>query len=100
MAEQVGSVYVGCELGYLHCPSTADIIVRHVQTLQPAELGEPGIIQVLSLLPLSYPGHSLLTEDLGRIIGVDDCRCGRRGKYFEVLGRLPKSELRGCSDTL
>ena len=51
------------------------------------------------MLPESYPGHSLLTEDEGVILGEDDCPCGRRGKYFKILGRLPQAEIRGCSDT-
>jgi len=62
-------------------------------------VGEPGIIQTLSILPLSYPGHSLLTEDEGVIVGEDNCRCGRMGKYFQVLGRIKQAEIRGCSDT-
>jgi hypothetical protein len=41
----------------------------------------------------------LLTEDEGIILGEDDCPCGRKGKYFQVNGRLGKSEIRGCSDT-
>ena len=57
------------------------------------------MIEVLSLLPRSYPGHALLTEDRGRLLGEDDCPCGRKGRYFEVFGRLPKAELRGCSDS-
>ena len=60
---------------------------------------EEGLIQVLSLLPRSYPGHSLLTEDLGTIHGEDDCPCGRSGKRFSVSGRLKDVEIRGCSDT-
>ena len=47
----------------------------------------------------SYPGNSILTEDLGTIHGIDDCECGRKGKYFTISGRIPKTELRGCSDT-
>jgi hypothetical protein len=62
-------------------------------------MGSTGLIQVLSVLPKSYPGHSLLTEDLGTILGQDDCSCGWNGKYFKVLGRIPQAELRGCSDT-
>jgi len=31
--------------------------------------------------------------------GEDDCPCGRKGRYFSVLGRLPQVEMRGCSDT-
>ncbi|MCG7782343.1 Acyl-protein synthetase, LuxE [compost metagenome] len=61
--------------------------------------GKPGIIQVLSTLPESYPGHSLLTEDEGVVLGEDDCSCGRAGKYFRIIGRLKNAEIRGCSDT-
>ena len=57
------------------------------------------MIQLLSLLPTSYPGHSILTEDIGSIYGEDDCSCGRKGKYFKIYGRLKNAELRGCSDT-
>lgn len=99
MAEQVGSVFVECEQGHLHCPLLADVIVRNPYTLAPCSIGEAGLLQVLSVLPGSYPGHSLLTEDMGQLLGEDDCPCGRQGKYFVVHGRLPKTELRGCSDT-
>ncbi|UAA39503.1 acyl-protein synthetase [Paraneptunicella aestuarii] len=99
MAEQVGSIFVECEQGHLHSPLFADVIIRNPYSLQPVGVGESGIIQVLSALPTSYPGHSLLTEDLGKLLGVDDCPCGRAGKYFQVEGRLPKTETRGCSDT-
>jgi hypothetical protein len=99
MVEQVGSIFVECSNGHLHTPSYADIIIRNPITFEPVPYGEQGLIQVLSELPISYPGHSLLTEDLGTIHGEDDCSCGWKGKYFSVAGRLPKAELRGCSDT-
>lgn len=99
MAEQVGSVFVECSHGYLHAPNFADIVVRDPFTLQPTKNGEQGIIQVLSAIPTSYPGHSILTEDLGVLHGEDNCACGWQGKYFSVIGRLPRAEIRGCSDT-
>ena len=99
MVEQVGSIFVECEAGRLHAPSFADVVVRRPFDWSSAEIGEQGLLQVLSCLPQSYPGHSLLTEDLGSIIGIDDCPCGRLGKSFSVSGRLPKAEVRGCSDT-
>lgn len=99
MAEQVGSVFIECEHGHLHAPNMADLIVRRQSDLSVCRHGEAGLIQVVSALPTSYPGYSILTEDIGRIHGEDDCLCGRKGKYFEVLGRLPKAEVRGCSDT-
>ncbi|WP_113907265.1 LuxE/PaaK family acyltransferase [Aliidiomarina celeris] len=99
MVEQVGSVFVECEEGHLHCPNTADVLIRQPGNWHVVEHGEAGVIQVLSAIPESYPGHSLLTEDRGRVLGEDDCPCGRKGKYFEVLGRMAKVEARGCSDT-
>jgi len=99
MVEQVGSIYVECKNGYLHTPVFSDIIIRNPIDWSVSSNGEIGLIQVLSVLPQSYPGHSLLTEDLGIIVGVDDCTCGRKGKYFSVLGRVPRAEVRGCSDT-
>lgn len=99
MVEQTGSIFVECEAGHLHAPVFADIVIRRPDDWSECAVGEPGVIQVLSVLPQSYPGHSLLTEDEGVLLGEDDCPCGRMGKTFRVLGRLPKAELRGCSDT-
>jgi hypothetical protein len=98
MVEQVGSVYLEGGDGYLYAPNFADILIRDPLTWEVLPPGKPGVIQVLSALPLSYPGHSILTEDLGVVHGVDDGQCGRLGKYFSVLGRVPLAELRGCSD--
>lgn len=99
MVEQVGSVYMECEQGHLHAPAFSDILIRDAQTWKVCEYEQQGVVQVLSALPTSYPGHSLLSEDIGVLHGEDDCPCGRFGKYFSIHGRLPKAELRGCSDT-
>lgn len=99
MVEQTGSIYMECKYGYLHTSIFSDIIIRKPLDFSVAEIGEVGIIQVLSILPYSYPGHSLLTEDEGILLGEDDCLCGRLGKYFKIVGRLKNAEIRGCSDT-
>jgi phenylacetate-coenzyme A ligase PaaK-like adenylate-forming protein len=99
MVEQTGSIFMECEAGYLHAPVYADVIIRRTKDFTVADFGELGLIQVLSLLPISYPGHSLLTEDEGVIYGEDTCSCGRLGKYFKIKGRIKMAEIRGCSDT-
>ena len=98
MVEQTGSIHVEDDDGPLLTPHGGGVLVRHPRTLAPLPPGETGLLQVFSVLPLSYPGHSILTEDLGRVVGTDDSPAGRRGTRFVVLGRLPASELRGCSD--
>ena len=97
MMEQTGSVFLECEKGYFHCSIFSDILIRNSK-LKLSKIKETGLIQTLSLLPLSYPGHNILTEDMGIIHGIDNCKCGKKGKYFTVLGRVPNAELRGCSD--
>ncbi len=99
MVEQTGCIYMECECGHLHTSIYSDVITRRPQDFSVCNMGEPGIIQVVSMIPESYPGHSLLTEDEGVILGEDDCPCGRKGKYFKVNGRLKNAEIRGCSDT-
>jgi hypothetical protein len=99
MVEQTGSIFMECEAGFLHAPVYADVLIRRPIDFTIAEFGEIGLIQVLSLLPMSYPGHSLLTEDEGVIYGEDTCSCGRLGKYFKIIGRIKMAEIRGCSDT-
>lgn len=98
MVEQIGTVYLEGPSGDgLYCPDFADVIVRDPETWAECAIGVPGVIEVVSTLPRSYPGHVLLTEDLGVIHGVDDGDWP--GKRFSVLGRIPRAEARGCSDT-
>lgn len=99
MVEQTGCIYAECECGHLHASNYSDVIVRNYKDFSVCPIGTKGIIQVVSVLPHSYPGHSLLTEDEGIILGEDDCPCGRKGKYIQILGRMKNAELRGCSDT-
>ncbi len=99
MAEQLGSVYVECEQGHMHASSFSDIIIRNPMDFSVQPTGEKGLIELVSTIPRSYPGHAILTEDEGIILGEDDCPCGRKGKYFKILGRIKKAEIRGCSDT-
>ena len=99
MVEQTGSISMECEYGHLHTSIFSDVITRRTDDFSQCSIGEQGIVQVVSSIPQSYPGHSLLTEDEGIILGEDDCPCGRNGKYFTILGRLKNAEIRGCSDT-
>ncbi|MFI6918411.1 acyl-protein synthetase [Nonomuraea spiralis] len=98
MVEQIGTVFLeGPDGDGLYCPDFADVVIRDPDTWRELPPGVPGLIEVVSTLPTSYPGHALLTEDLGMVHGVDDGHWP--GKRFTVLGRLPRAEARGCSDT-
>ena len=99
MVEQLGVVFLDCEYGNKHVPDFADIIIRDFYSMEEVPTGNDGLIECVSILPTSYPGQALLTEDVGKILGIDDCPCGRKGKYFTFVSRAEKAEIRGCGDT-
>jgi len=99
MVEQTGSIFLECSEGYLHSSIFSDIIIRR-NDFSVCNFNEIGLVQLISLLPTSYPGHNIISEDIGEIIGIDDCKCGRLGKYFVIHGRAERAEIRGCSDTI
>ena len=98
MAEQAGSIFFECNFGYFHTSEYSNVIIRNPFSMTPVPFGQTGLVQVLSSLPSSYPGHSILTQDLGTLLGEDDCHCGEQGRYFTIESRLPNSQIRGCSD--
>lgn len=98
MVENVGVVYPDCRYGSKHVPSFADVVIRDPLTLEPVEPGQQGLVQVCSALPSSFPGFTVLTDDIGQIVCDDGCRCGRRGTTFRFVQRVPKVEMRGCGN--
>ena len=98
LVEQTGSVFIESKkCGYFHTSVYSDIFIRD-KKFNVLKNKKKGLIQLMSLLPTSYPGHNILTEDIGEIIGEDNCKCGLKGKYFLVHGRTKEAEIRGCSD--
>jgi Acyl-protein synthetase, LuxE len=98
MVESVGVIFPDCPHGNKHAPVFGDVIIRDPLTLEPVAAGQHGIVQVCSVLPTSFPGNLLLTEDLAQVMTYDGCACGRRGISFRFAGRVPKAEVRGCGN--
>jgi len=98
MVEQTGTIFIECEYGNMHAAAQSDVITRDPATHRKLPHGDTGLIQVFSSIQESYPGHSILTEDLGRTFDGASCGCGRTTSIVEIDGRLPRAEVRGCSD--
>ena len=99
LVEQLGTIYPDCKYGFKHVPRYSHIIIRDIHTLEPVKNGNRGFIQILTPIPHSYPGVSILTDDIGEIVGVDSCKCGRKGICFKFLERIKTADLAGCGDT-
>lgn len=98
MVEQTGTIFIECENGRLHAARQSGALARDPVNHEPLEHGQTGILQVFSSIQFSYPGHSLLTEDIGRTYAGTDCGCGRASTIVEIDGRLERADVRGCSD--
>ena len=97
MVEQTGSIFFECEYGFLHTSIFSDILIRD-KNFKIVKNKVKGLLQTISILPSSYPGHSILTEDIGEIIQDNKCQCHGNGTRFLIHGRLKSAELRGCSN--
>jgi len=98
MVENVGVIYPDCKYGHKHAPAFAAVIVRDPLTLEPVDEGQQGLVQVCSVLPTSFPGFLVLTDDIAEVIRYDGCACGRRGISFRFVKRVPQAEIRGCGN--
>jgi hypothetical protein len=98
MVENVGVIYPDCAYGHKHVPAFAAVIVRDPLTLRPVDAGQQGLVQVCSVLPTSFPGFLVLTDDIAEVIHYDGCACGRRGIAFRFVKRVPQAEIRGCGN--
>jgi len=96
LVEQVGIVYPLCEAGHRHVPAWAEVLVRDPHTLEVLE-NAAGMLQLMNLCAYGAPYHNVLTEDLGRTV-PGACPCGRTARRFDLLGRIPKAEVRGCAN--
>ena len=98
LVEQAGSIFLESQkCGFFHTTAFSDILIRDKQ-FNVMKHKKKGLVQLFSLIPSSYPGHNILTEDIGEILGEDNCICGLKGKYFLIHGRTKQAEVRGCSD--
>ena len=100
MVEQTGSIFLECKYcSHFVTSSYSKVLIRD-KNFNILKNGEKGLLQLFSLLPTSYPGHNILTEDIGEIPKLNNCACSTKGIRFKVYGRAVKSELKGCSDTI
>ena len=79
MAEQTGMLFYGMRIRTSSCKLLFGCMDTAVRRIFQVRTGEPGILALSALLPKSYPGHRILTEDEGCILGWDNCPCGRKG---------------------
>ena len=97
LIEQTGSIFFECNKCGCFTPSEYSEVLIRDKNFKTLPKNKKGFIQLLSILPKSYPGHSILTEDIGQLVNKN-CKFCKITKKFRVYGRAEQSEIRGCSD--
>jgi phenylacetate-coenzyme A ligase PaaK-like adenylate-forming protein len=98
MIEQTGSIFLECNVCNSFISSNYSDIFSRDKNFNVIE-NKPGLVQLLSLLPTSYPGHNIITEDIGEIVNIRCKECSKKNfKQFIIHGRVKNSEIRGCSN--
>ena len=98
-SEQLGAIYVSNGLSGFRVNSYSHILIRDPKTFKVAKDGDAGFMQFLSVTPLSYPGFSILNDDIGYISSRKMVKNIEKIE-FKINSRLDKLEARGCGDTL
>lgn len=89
--EQLGTIYPASGNKGTAIPIQTRVIVRDTNTFKPLKKGS-GFLQFLNPFPYSYPGISILQDDIGSY-------CHKTG-LINIEGRIKGLDERGCGDTI
>ena len=89
-------VYADCPNHHFHVPIYSRVIIRDTD-LNPVPYGTPGILNLITPMMNSMPFCSVLTDDLAILHHGEECGCGIKSPYFEILGRAGLADVKTCA---
>lgn len=89
--------YIECKNHKMHIPVWSRLFVRDIKTLEVLEYGKSGFLNFITPYITSVPAISVMMGDLGIMHRADECSCGAKTPFFEVLGRAGVSQNKSCA---
>lgn len=90
-------LYCDCENHHFHVPVYSRVIIRDVNTLQPVENGKLGLVNLITPMVKATPILSIMTDDLGILHDGEECGCGLKSPYLEIIGRVGLKDIKTCA---
>ena len=90
-------LYCDCTAHHFHVPVYSNIIIRDPDTLEPVENGMVGLVNLISPLTKATPILSVMTDDLGILHNGEECPCGVKSPYLEIIGRVAPEDIKTCA---
>lgn len=90
-------IYCNCKNHHFHVPSYSRVIIRDVNNLKSTKNGTIGLLNLITPMVNSIPLVSIMTDDLAVLHDGDECGCGIRTPYFELVGRVGLQDIKTCA---
>ena len=90
-------IYCQCKNHHFHVPSYSRVIIRDVTSLEPVKNGEVGLLNLITPMVNSIPLVSIMTDDLAVLHNGEECGCGIKTPYFELIGRVGLQDIKTCA---
>lgn len=91
--------YFECPKHHFHIPVYSRMIIRDVKTLKPLPYGEAGFANFITPHLLSVPAVSVLMGDMAVMHPAEECGCGIKTPFMEIIGRAGTSKGKSCAIT-
>lgn len=88
--------YFDCPNHHFHVPVYSRVIIRDIN-MNPIEYGTPGLLNLITPMMTSMPFTSVMTDDLAIMHSGEECGCGIKSPYFEILGRVGITDIKTCA---
>ncbi len=89
--------YFECKNHHFHIPVYSRMIIRDVENLKPLPNGTPGFANFITPHLMSVPAVSVLMGDMAVLHDAEECGCGIKTPYMEILGRAGTSATKSCA---
>ena len=90
-------LYCDCVHHHFHIPAYSRVLIRNADTLEPLPMGEVGLINLVTPMVAKTPLLSVMTDDIGVLHPAEECGCGIKTPFLEIIGRIAPEDIKTCA---